>query len=349
MSDAGSMVTVDVGDLKEHTARIFAAVGCDEVEAAMVAEDLVVSDQMDVQSHGTSRVKEYLVAVGDGRVRPGGRCSIVTESDGTALVDGGTNFGQVVGRFAFDVAAERAKALGVSCVVTRNSFHLGRVGSLGERAASLDLICLATVAVGLPGLVAPWGSAEGILGTNPFGYGVPTDDGMVVADFATSTMAEGAIALARRDGRRLPEGIIVGADGEPTTDPAELFGDPPGAILPIGGPVGYKGYALNLLPELVAAGLAGYGPKDQTRPSNCLFLVLVDPSTFLATEVFKRLAGDSARLVGGARPRPGFEVLLPGEREARAYGKHSTHVRLPSTTVADLRKAAVDLGVEPSF
>ena len=126
----------------------------------------------------------------------------------------------------------------------------GEIAIRVARAAQANLIGIATVAVGLPGLVAPWGGAEGILGTNPFAYGVPLEEGSVVTDFATSTMAEGAARLALRDERQLPDGMFIGPDGQPSTDPHDLFGDPPGALLPFGGPVGYKGYALNILPEL---------------------------------------------------------------------------------------------------
>jgi len=345
MGGERSTVTTDVSALRRLTTEIFAAAGCSPAEASIVADDLVTADQMGLHSHGTLRIKEYLAALGQGRLRSGGDCAVVAERGAAILVDGGAGFGQVVGRFAVDVGIERARSHGTSCVVTRNSFHIGRMGALIERVVASEMICLAAIAVDLPGQVAPWGSTEGTLSTNPIGYG----DGRVVADFATSAMAGGAIALALRDGRSLPEGIIVTSDGDPTTDPAELFADPPGAILPIGGPVGYKGFALNLLPELVAAGLAGYGPNDPTRSNNCLFLVVVDPSAFLPVARFRQLASESARLVTGARPRSGCEVMLPGEREDRASQENRERVDLSAAAVDDLRQAAKRLGVNVSL
>lgn len=345
MTQETATVRVRVEDLERLIAEVFRAIGCPSEEAAILAEELVTADRMGLHSHGSSRVGEYLEAARSGTVVVGGACSLASDLGATALVDGGANFGQIVGRFALQVGVERAREHGVSCIVTRNSHHLGRVGALAERAARENLICLATVAVGLPGLVAPWGAAEGLLGTNPFAYGVPLEEGVVVTDFATSTMAEGAARLALRDGRKLPEGMIIGPDGQASTEPADLFGDPPGALLPFGGPVGYKGYALNILPELVAATLAGYGPVDPERPSNCLFLVLVNPAAFLPLEQFRSLASQAARLIVSVRPLAGAEILLPGEREERLFAASSEAVNLPRGTYEELRAVADDLEI----
>ena len=338
-------IDVRVDKLQAAVATIFHKAGCPETEAHVIAGELVRADQMGIHSHGATRVPEYIAAVGSGHVIPGGKYTVVRELGGTVLVDGGKNYGQVVGQFALNFAIDTVRTQGTVCLVTRNSYHLGRVGALAEHAAEHDLICIATVAVGLPGVVAAWGGAEAVLGTNPFAYGVPLDDGIVVTDFATSTSAEGAIRLAARSGRTLPEGVLVDGAGEATTDPAALFRDPRGAILPFGGAQGYKGYALNLLPELVAAALAGYGPHDPTRPSNCLFLMLIDPTAFLPADTFKQLAGESARMVKASRPRPGQTVLLPGEPERQALARNEVRVRLPAATLDGIRRTAQSLAV----
>jgi hydroxycarboxylate dehydrogenase B len=349
VTEGGGSVPVEVERLGRFVAGVFRAIGCPADEADIVAADLVAADRMGLHSHGSARVGEYVNAARSGEVVAGGACTVVSEVGGSVLIDGGANYGQVVARFAFEIGAERARGSGVSCVVTRNSHHLGRVGALVERAAQANLIGIATVAVGLPGLVAPWGGAEGLLGTNPFAYGVPLEEGSVVADFATSTMAEGAARLALRDGRLLPEGMFIGPDGQPSTDPHDLFGDPPGALLPFGGPVGYKGYALNILPELVAATLAGYGPQDPARPSNCLFLVLVDPSAFLPAGQFRSLATGAANLITSVRPLPGAEVLLPGEREHRHFLANRDRVGLPRSTCDELTAIGDEFGIRPDW
>src|SRR5690606_3334435 len=117
-------------------------------------------------------------------------------------------------------------------VVARNSHHIGRIGALSEAGAQAGMLVLAFVAVGIPGPVAPLGGSEGRLGTNPISYGVPAGAAGVVADFATSSMPEGVVNRHRRLGQSLPQGVLVDSSGRPTTDPAALYAEPPGAILP---------------------------------------------------------------------------------------------------------------------
>ena len=50
--------------------------------------------------------------------------------------------------------------------------------------------------------------------------------------------------------------------GQPSNDPAVLFTNPPGTILPLGGlDAGHKGYALAIIVEAMTSGLAGYGKR----------------------------------------------------------------------------------------
>jgi uncharacterized oxidoreductase len=98
--------------------------------------------------------------------------------------------------------------------------------------------------------VAAHGGKTRLFGTNPFAAGIPTGDENIVIDFATASSAEGKIRAANVNGLKVPEGLIVKADGSPTTEPADFYAG--GAILPFGG---HKGYCLNLLIELLGGAL----------------------------------------------------------------------------------------------
>jgi hypothetical protein len=51
--------------------------------------------------------------------------------------------------------------------------------------------------------------------------------------------------------------------GQASTDPAVLFQEPKGTILPLGGmDSGHKGYGLSLMVEAFTGGLAGHGRAD---------------------------------------------------------------------------------------
>ena len=64
-------------------------------------------------------------------------------------------------------------------------------------------------------------------------------------------MALGDLQIAARDGNQVPLGTGLDKDGIATTDPAKIAA---GVLLPFGG---YKGSAIALMVELLAAGLTG--------------------------------------------------------------------------------------------
>jgi len=74
----------------------------------------------------------------------------------------------------------------------------------------------------------------------------------VVYDMATSTMAMGEVQVAARDGHKVPYGTGLNKDGEKTDDPSEIANG--GVLLTFGD---YKGSAIAMMIELLAAGLVG--------------------------------------------------------------------------------------------
>jgi len=69
---------------------------------------------------------------------------------------------------------------------------------------------------------------------------------------ATSTMAMGEVQVAARDGHKVPYGTGLNKDGEKTDDPSEIANG--GVLLTFGN---YKGSAIAMMIELLAAGLVG--------------------------------------------------------------------------------------------
>jgi len=100
--------------------------------------------------------------------------------------------------------------------------------------------------------VAAAGSKEAIFGTNPLSFAWPRPGhDPVVYDMATASMAMGDVQIAARDGREVPLGTGLDENGQLTTDPAAIA---KGVLLPFGG---YKGSAIALMVELLAAGMTG--------------------------------------------------------------------------------------------
>jgi len=101
--------------------------------------------------------------------------------------------------------------------------------------------------------VAPAGAKKPLFGTNPISFAWPRPGKTpVVYDMATATMAMGEVQVAMRDGHEVPMGTGLNKEGELTSNPAEIVDG--GVLLPFGG---YKGSAISMMIELLAAGMVG--------------------------------------------------------------------------------------------
>ena len=110
---------------------------------------------------------------------------------------------------------------------------------------------------GGPDAVVPYNGTKGILGTNPFTYGFPSDQGEVVVDMASSEIPYFKITGAVSKGTELPANTAVDSAGEVTTDCGKAFDDEGVSnLLPMGGH-NYKGYNFNYLLEIMTSALVG--------------------------------------------------------------------------------------------
>ncbi len=298
---------------------IFSACGAPPEDAAIVSDELVEASLVGVDSHGVMRYAQYVEDVLEGKIRPGAQACVVKESETTAIVDCGFNFGPVSARRMVDIACAKAKQNGVVCVVSENSHHVGRLGAYAEKIAARDLFCVAAANSSKHGhFVVPWGGREGRLGTNPLAFAAPTSNGPIVLDMSTSMLPEGKIRILVQQGGHVPRGCIQDAQGNPTTDPTTFYGPPRGTILPFGGELGYRGFGLSLLVEILSGILAGQATSIENRYINGLCLIVISPHAFCGTERFKELMDDLVAYITTTAAAPGFaEVIMPGAPEHR--------------------------------
>ena len=306
--------SLDAQTLRTLVDRVLQAAGADEDIAAQVAESLVSSNLCGVDSHGFMRVAGYLEEIRRGRIDPAARPKIVRDEGAVVVVDGNRGFGQLAGCVAALAAVGKARQHGVGASLLSGSFHVGRVGEFAELAAGRGCLALAFCNGGPPGgLVAPHGGRARALGTNPIAYAVPAGrKPPIVADFSTSTAAEGKIRLFRDAGRALPPGWILDTGGSPSRDPRDLYEG--GAILPMGG---HKGYALGLLVEILGGVLAGEGCASRNEdPGNGLVIIALDVGRLVPPSEFGAKVDRVIEAVEGIEPGEGFaRVLVPGGPE----------------------------------
>ena len=137
-------------------------------------------------------------------------------------------------------------------------------------------------------------------------------------DMATSAVAAGKISLAAARGLAVPEGWIVDADGRATTDPAQLKAG--GALLPLGGNQGHKGYGLSTIVEILSGLLTGlgFGVEPSGRHNDGCFMLAIKIEAFRPLLEFKAEVAEFAAYLKATPPADGFaEVLYPGEIESR--------------------------------
>ena len=349
------MPTLSKDRLFSFAEQLLKAGGADDHESHVVANSLVESNLRGHDSHGVMRIPFYVQRMQDGILQSGQRLQILKESDSTLYCDGGWGFGQVLSRELTQRMIEKAATSGIVCGTLQRSAHMGRLGEYAEMAAShgmASMICANTH--GAAQRVAPVGGKRPRLGTNPLCMGMPGGaQGPFILDFGTSATAEGKVRVKKIAGQPVPDGWILDSDGQPTTDPNQLYADPPGTIRPMGGDQAYKGFGLAFLIEMLCGGLTGGQcafPSPPPPIGNCAVLLVINPALFGGAEHIKReilaledyvrnvprvdgvdhvtLPGDPERQVAEQRRRDGIPIDA-GNWEALVTLANTSQVSVP--------------------
>ncbi|MDE0396188.1 MAG: Ldh family oxidoreductase [Candidatus Poribacteria bacterium] len=308
--------------LEKITTHIFQAGGVPRDEAAIIAELLVASNLAGHDSHGVIRIPQYIGLIASGLIQPGAPMEIERESPSHALINGNWGFGHVVAQKAMALAIEKAKSSTISAISVYNCNHIGRIGSYPMMAAEAGMVGITMVNAGGTALyVTPFGGRDGRLATNPIAIATPTREGQpILLDITSSVVAQGKIRVALNRGDSVPLGWLINSEGEPTSNPQDLMASPPGALLPLGGIVGHKGYALALMIDILGGALSGAGcsGSGNTRLQNGILMIVLDIANFTPLDDFYDHVDGLVAHVKASPTAPGFEeILTPGEIEAR--------------------------------
>jgi uncharacterized oxidoreductase len=315
--------TFPADQLTSFAEALFRASGVPEDEAVRVARSLVDANLCGHDSHGLIRVVQYVDAIRDGRLKPGASFTVVKQTAGVLVVDGGMGLGQVQAHRLLDRLVPRAQALGLAAGTLMHCGHIGRLGEYAEAAAAHKLALVASVNNhGFGRGVAPPGGTEARIGTNPLCIGVPTRAEPVVLDIGTSVVAEGKVRVAFNKGQQVPPGWLLDPEGRPTTDPGVLYKEPRGSILPLGGTQAYKGFGIGLVLDMLVGGLSGAPCSTPGLPNlsaNAVLFLVLDIEQFAGAAHF---LNEASGLAGNVRSCPRAqgveEILLPGDPERRA-------------------------------
>jgi len=344
-----------IGDkaLRDFAAAIIGASGSEAAEARTVADHLVEANLKGHDSHGVGMIPTYVANLHAGRLHPNRHAVLVREDGPIAVFDGQMGYGQVTAREATDWAIAKTKSGGLAVFALRNTHHVARVGTYGEQAAAAGLISIHFVNVVLaPGRVAPFGGGTGRFGTDPVCITFPSlgTAPPVVLDFATSRVAAGKLRVALNQGKQLPAGVLIDAEGQDATDPAVFFRGN-GSMLPFGA---HKGSGLALACELLAGVLTGGGAMQREFPNNGvkngMFSILIDPARFGDTGWMRQEMETLIEWVKSAPPRPGIEeVMIAGEPERKNRTRRlADGIPIDDNTWKGLVEAAQSVKVPPA-
>jgi LDH2 family malate/lactate/ureidoglycolate dehydrogenase len=314
------MERVSERDLLDLVASIYCGCGVPDESAQTVAAAQVDANLVGHDSHGVTMTPRYVKQIENGELNPLGKIEVVQSGVSAATIDGNWNFGFVVTEQAVSQAVDLATTNGVGTVSVRRQGHIGRLGRYLELATAQGCMAMITADSGrAPKAVAPYGGRERRLGTNPIAFGVPsTLDGPIILDMATSNAALGKVNLAKSRGEEIPDDWVVDANGDATRDPNAYAAG--GALLPLGGGQGHKGYGLAFIVEILSGVLPGigFGVYPDGRHNDGVFLTVFDPARFYPHDDFAAEVTELANYVKSSEPAKGFrEVLYPGEIEHR--------------------------------
>jgi len=337
-------VFVPTGATRRWVDELFRAAGSSGHEAALAADHLVGANLAGHDSHGVGMVPIYVRSLQAGELQLNRSIAIVSDTGSMLVVDGQRGLGQSIAHQTMALAIERARTHGVAIAGLRMSHHIGRVGHWAEQAIAAGMASIHFTNVVSRPLVSPHGGAQGRFGTNPLTVGLPRRDAPpILLDFATSAIAAGKVRVAWTSGGRVPEGVLLDPEGNPTTDPTVMYQEPLGALLTA---AGHKGYALAMVCDLLGAALFGGHtpqPRHLRKPAiyNNMLVIVFDPARFGALEHYERETAEFIDYVRAARLAPGADAIrTPGEMERRFRVERAERFPLDAGTIAQLDEAA---------
>jgi L-2-hydroxycarboxylate dehydrogenase (NAD+) len=353
--------TISYSRLFDFTRDIFIKMGSSGTDAELATAVLLSADLRGIDSHGVARLSGYVRLWEAKRVNATPNVKVVHETPSTAVVDGDAGLGLVVAPKAMEIAMNKARVAGTGWVAVKNSNHFGIAAKHAMMALENDMIGMAMT--NASPLVAPTFSVERLLGTNPICVVIPAgSQPPFVADFATTTAANGKLEILQRKNQEAPTGWIQKKNGVSSTNPHELKDG--GALLPLGGDRdhgSHKGFCLGAWVDIFSAVLSGanYGPwvppfvsflappSDPVGDGIGHFLGAMRVDAFRPADEFKHHMDNWITRFRGAKTVEGEDaVIIPGdpEREMEAI-RTKNGIPLNEKVLIDLEELGAKMKV----
>lgn len=352
---------IEVGALHDFVQTLFVRAGLPVEHARDAADVLLYASRRGVDTHGVRNLKPiYFAQLARGMINLNPRFKVDYETPVSARVDGDCALGLVSGPWGMRLAIKKAQESGIGMVAMQNTFHYGAAGYYPYLALAHDLI-----GISMTGRfyareqgygVMPTFGAKSMFSTNPLSIGFPTqDEPSWLLDMSTSTVPFNRITMMRDNGESIPLGWGVDADGEPTTDPAQVR-----FLYPLGGTReqgGHKGYALAMMVAVFCNILSSgweqlYGDDPTAYDGYKLqndghFFAAFRIDLFRPLAEFKRGMDAMIRALHDSPKAPGHDrIYVAGEIEHETEQRRLRDgIPLSPVVLADLRELSAQFDV----
>ena len=300
--------------------------GASVATADCTARALVLAESQGLGSHGLSRVAQYSTHLRNGRANGNAVPQVLKRKGGALLIDAQEGLAFPACELALQEAVAAAQTHGVAVAGVIRSHHCGVVVDHLRAAAEAGMVAIGFA--NSPAAMPAAGGKHPIFGTNPVAAIFPRRGAApLMIDLSLSEVARGKLMVAAKEGRAIPAGWALDADGQPTTDAKAGLA---GSMLPLGAATSPKGAMLALLVELLVTAVIGaqfgfeassFFVDEGNRPGIGQAFIVIDPGALAGREQFldrievlvaEMLRDDGVRLPGARREALRIKALAEG-------------------------------------
>lgn len=285
------MARITIEEARTRVAAALRRAGANTAMAESTARALVLAESQGLGSHGLSRVAQYCTHLRNGRARGDAVPTVVGGRAAAALIDAQEGLAFPACELAIAEALRRAGEFGISIAGVASSHHGGVIVDHLRPVAAAGYVGLGFA--NSPAAMPAAGGRHPIFGTNPVAAIFPRREATpLMIDLSLSEVARGKLMVAAKEGRSIPAGWALDANGAPTTDPKAGL---EGSMLPIGAVSSPKGAMLALMVELLVTALIGaqfgfeassFFVDDGNRPRIGQTFIVIDPGALAGREAF---------------------------------------------------------------
>ena len=338
---------------------VFRKFGFSDADADTITDVLLTADLFGIESHGMQRMVRYHKGLEKGTIHRDAKPEIVFETPVSAVIDGHSGMGQLVGVYAMQKAIEKAKASGMGIVTVRESNHYGIAGYYAKMASDAGMIgfsCTNSEAI-----MVPTFGRKAMLGSNPIAVAMPAEPYPFFFDSSTTVVTRGKLEMYNKMGKPLPEGWALDENGSPCQEAprvlANIVGKTGGGIVPLGGASettgSHKGYGYGMIAEIFSSILSlGVNSSEcctfPDRTGICHGFAAIDLKVFGDADAIRKHFSNYLRELRESPKAEGAErIYTHGEKEMVAeQDRRENGIQVNDGTMVELADLCNYLGLD---